>query len=240
MANQLAIAGNPVTIQPIVGVAASTQNVTSTFTAIGETIATRANALTQQSTNTAQQLWSTIFSSLPEVNPEVLKSIGSTIVDAAYKPIEYISPYLSSLLDKIATAWGQIINFIRQHMPIDGLGQLTQQIEVLSAELLEGMNSLLKSGIIKSQDIWTNLKPYIRALAEFMKSNLGISFGLLAGGIVCFKMSQNVESRATSIALICIGLAATMAAGVYFMRTGIVPRLPTAPGTFTFASLIPA
>ena len=70
---------------------------------------------------------------------------------------------------------------------------------------------------------WTAAQPYFDIIWEFVKSKLGMSMILLASAVAFVKISQNIEDRIVSVAVLALGLAAMGASGALLVGSGFLP-----------------
>lgn len=137
-----------------------------------------------------------------------------------------------TLCDTIADAWETFITCISTHSYGETIQLTGKKIMEHSTAFCASVPDYMQLLSAKMQYAWIEMKPYIHATIIFLQSNLGISLTLLTGGIACFKISQNIESRIASIAFFTFGLGTTIVGGMYLMNTGLIPTLPQGAALF--------
>lgn len=141
------------------------------------------------------------------------------------EPVGYIMPYIYAVLEKIAEAWRGFVDFLSRHTP-EGIKVACHQFFTACKECIFSIPPYFEALFTRIQELWVSIQPHLQTVVAFMQSNLGISLGLLTGGIICFNISQNVENRVISIAFFALGLGTIVVGGMFLMNTGLIPALP--------------
>ena len=157
----------------------------------------------------------------------IAKTLESPIIQPLppAEPVGYIMPYIHAVIEKIAEAWNGFVDFLSRHTP-EGIKLGCKQFVTACKEFVFSIPSYFSTLFTKVQELWISIQPHLQTVAAFMQSHLGMSLGLFTGGIVCFHLSQNVQSRIASVAFFTLGLGTTVAGGMFLMNTGIIPALP--------------
>ena len=114
--------------------------------------------------------------------------------------------------------------------PIDVLmtDPVMPAVPASSTGLLEKITSDLRPHfeqlIVKTQELWGKLHPYLLQFVTFLKTPLGIACTLLASTVICMKISQYSQDRLISLIFMIAGIVTSVLSGAHLLHAGLIPQ----------------
>ena len=93
----------------------------------------------------------------------------------------------------------------------------------LAAKVVEISGPILQDVALRLQQVFQHTLPYLHAIGDFLKTNLGVASVAILGACLVIQLSEYSSSMFLRSTLFISGIALAVIGGVFIAHSGILP-----------------